>query len=145
MTDGAGEIRVVEVPSIPRTETKPTPTSKSGDTSNTASAGYVSTMSSPGKTKLILNVPTGSKSYVLEKGQTTQDLKKPKDFKLKHGYIIRGPYTEVVKGSNGSAVILRVKEGMWEDRQGKKVFGGERRRAETLHKMGVAEHRKTVR
>ena len=39
---------------------------------------------------------------------------------------------------------VKVQEGMWEDPLGKKVFGGERRRAETLHKLGVAEHRKAI-
>lgn len=147
--DGVGEIRVVEVPSLPQQQQQSTKSTSNTSVDTAASAattmGFVSSMSSPGMTKLILNVPAGSESYVLEPGQTTQDLKKPRDFTLKNGHVVCGPYTQVVKGSNGSAVILRVKEGIWEDRLGQKVFGGERRRAETLHKMGVAEHRKNAR
>ena len=130
--DGVGELRVVEVPALQ------TPASSPNSTS------YVSATVTPGLTKLILNVPAGSTSYILEPGQTTQDLKKPKEFTLKDGHIICGPYSQAVKGTNGSAVKIQVMEGMWEDRRGHKVFGGERRRAEVLHKMAVAEHRKNA-
>ncbi|KAJ9662282.1 telomere length regulation protein [Neophaeococcomyces mojaviensis] len=136
--DGVGELRVIEVPSLP------SQTASDTNVASPSSSGYVSTTSTPGMTKLILNVPVGSSSYVLDAGQTTRDLKKPKDFTLKNGHVISGPYSQAVKGTNGSAVRIQVVEGMWEDRLGKKVFGGERRRAEVLHKMAVAEHRKNV-
>lgn len=125
--DGTAELRVCEVPS-----SRPT--------------SFVSATQTPGMTKLVLNVPSGSKSYrdVIEQGQSTNELKKPKDYKLVNGHVISGPFALPVKGSHGGVVQVKVKEGMWEDRLGEKVFGGERRRAETLHKMGVAEHRKAA-
>jgi len=36
--------------------------------------------------------------------------------------------------SNGSAALIKVQEGMWEDKRGQKVDGGERRRAEVRAK-----------
>lgn len=110
---------------------------------NASDAAYSSTSATPGLTKLVVNVPEGSDSFVLAQGQQgTTDLKKPVGFKLKDGRVISGPYAVPIKGTNGSGAVVKIVEGMWEDRLGKKVFGGERRRAETLHKLGVAEHRK---
>jgi len=126
----------VEVPTLP---------SKWDSGKGASDSEAVSTSLSPGLTKLIVNVPNGSAEYRLEEGQRTEDLKKPKGLKLKEGHVIVGSYVQPVKGTNGSAAILKVTEGMWEDRRGHKVFGGERRRAETLHKMRVAERRKNER
>jgi len=125
VSDGTAELRVCEVPST-------TPTS------------FVSATKTPGMTKLVLNVPSGSTKYTLEPGQSTTGLQKPKDYKLVNGHVISGPFALPVKGSHGGVVQVKIQEGMWEDRLGQKVFGGERRRAETLHKLGVAEHRKAV-
>ena len=124
--DGMAELRVCEVPSAATTNT------------------YVSATQTPGLTKIVLNVPNGSAGYKVQPGQTTSDLKKPKDYKLVNGHVISGPFALPVKGSHGGVVQVKIQEGMWEDRLGQKVFGGERRRAETLHKLGVAEHRKAV-
>lgn len=125
VNDGIAELRVCEVPSS-------TPSS------------FVSATKTPNTTKLVLNVPHGSKSYQLEQGQSTRDLKKPRDYKLVNGHVISGPFALPITGSHGGAVQVKIQEGMWEDRLGQKVFGGERRRAETLHKLGVAEHRKAA-
>jgi len=123
--DGTAELRVCEVPSA-------TPSS------------FVSATQTPGRTKLVLNVPLGSNTYKLEQGQSTTELKKPKEYKLVNGHVISGPFALPVKGSHGGVAQVKIQEGMWEDRLGVKVFGGERRRAETLHKLGVAEHRKAA-
>jgi len=128
--DGVGELRLVEVPTLAK------------DGSN---AGAVSTSLTPGWTKLILNVPNGSTSYQLEDGQTTADLKKPRGFRLVNGHVIVGSYAQAMKDTNGRGAMLKVQEGMWEDKRGHKVHGGERRRAETLHKMRIAERRKNER
>lgn len=125
VSDGTAELRVCEVPA-------------------TNGGSFVSATQTPGMTKLVLNVPRGSEGYALEQGKSTTDLKKPKDYKLVNGHVISGPFALPVKGSHGGVVQVKIQEGMWEDRLGQKVFGGERRRAETLHKLGVAEHRKAV-
>lgn len=127
--DGKAYLRVIEVPSLHK---------------NGESAQYSSINSTPGMTKLVLNVPESNfLSATAPRTQRTSELKKPSGYKLnKDGQTISGPYALPMKGTNGSGVMVEIVEGMWEDRQGKKVFGGERRRAETLHKLGVAEHRK---
>lgn len=129
VTDGVGELRVVEVPSLAE------------DNEQIQSKSPLAT---PGTTKLVLNVPAGETKYeaLLDPGQSSDTLKKPKEYQLKNGYEITGPYAEAIRGTNGSGVLVKVREGMWEHRRGQKVFGGERRRAEVLHKMGVEEHRK---
>ncbi|CAG9999906.1 unnamed protein product [Clonostachys byssicola] len=61
------------------------------------------------------------------------------------GYVVRGaksiagPYATPLPGSTG--VSVKVTEGMWEDRRGRKIDGGERRRAEIRFKKRSAERR----
>lgn len=128
VTDGVAQLRVCEVPSLPG-----------------KSNGYASTGHKPGFTKLILNVPLGQEGYVLGEGEGTEALRKPKGVTLREGRRIVGSWVMPVKGSGGSVATLKVREGMWEDRRGHKVHGGERRRAEVLHKARVAENRKNSR
>lgn len=129
--DGTAQLRVVEVPSLELPDQQ-----------------FVSVNHTPGKTRLVLNVPenfdTKDLKPLLGPGQTTADLRKPRNYTLKNGFVITGPYAEPMAGHGSSVVRVQVREGMWEDPLGKKVFGGERRRAETLHKLGVAEHRKAI-
>lgn len=107
--------------------------------------GPVTIGRSPGMQKLIVNVPNGSATYKLLPGQTTADLQKPHGFSLKNGYIITGKQAHPIKGTHGSGVTLKAVEGLWEHKRGRKIFGGERRRAETLHKMRVEESKKNAR
>ena len=51
---------------------------------------------------------------------------------------IGGTGVEPVKGHLGVA-RLRVREGLWEERRGHKVDGGERRKAEVRYKRAAAE------
>ena len=63
---------------------------------------------------------------------------------LKDSIIIKGPHVEPIKASDGGAVgVARItrKEGIWEDRRGHKVDGGERRRAQVRAKRYSAEKR----
>lgn len=61
------------------------------------------------------------------------------------GYIVRGlesisgPYATPL--SNSSGAVVKVTEGMWEHRRGRKIDGGERRRAEVRFKKRSAERR----
>ncbi|KAK1760442.1 IGR protein motif-domain-containing protein [Echria macrotheca] len=65
-------------------------------------------------------------------------LVRPKGYKVKGVGTVVGPYA--LPGKNGTSVV-RVTEGMWEDRRGHKVDGGERRRAEVRFKRGIAERK----
>ncbi|KAL8764034.1 MAG: hypothetical protein Q9184_000322 [Pyrenodesmia sp. 2 TL-2023] len=55
---------------------------------------------------------------------------------------IVGPFVEPVKGSGGSLAAIRVQEGMWEQRRGVKVDGGERRKAMVRRKRKLEEMKK---
>jgi hypothetical protein len=132
VTDGVAELRVCEVPRLP-----------GADGTVKMVAGVNET---PGMVKVVLNVPQGAKGYVLEEGQGTGDLRKPEGIKLKEGRMITGRYVQMVKGKEGESVArLKVEEGMWEDKLGRKVNGGERRRAQVLHKRRVEENNKARR
>jgi hypothetical protein len=130
VSDGVGELRVFEVPRL-----------------NPDEKLFATISHTPGTAKLIVNVPPGSTSYkdALAKGETSANLTKPKGLTLKEGRIIRGSHVIPAKGGMGDVATIKVTEGMWEHKLGRKVFGGERRRAEVLHKLAVEKHRKETR
>lgn len=123
--DGEAEVRVVEVPAL----------KKSGQDSSYNSTSISLT---PGMTRLIVNLPAGE----AEPKVPTDRLRKVKGLKLMRGQQITGPYVEYRPGTFGAVGVLRAKEGMWEDRRGRKIDGGERRRAEVRWRRAVEEHRK---
>ncbi|KAL2375662.1 hypothetical protein RJ035_008355, partial [Blastomyces gilchristii] len=61
---------------------------------------------------------------------------------LGRGPVLKAPYIKLVKGTNGMAGVIQVQEGMWEDKQGKKIDGGERRQAEVRAKKRSEERKK---
>ncbi|KAK0636214.1 IGR protein motif-domain-containing protein [Bombardia bombarda] len=82
----------------------------------------------------VVNVPAGKKIEDIP----AKDLVKVRGFKVDRIRTIVGPYALPAK--NGGARVA-ITEGMWEDRRGHKVDGGERRRAEVRFKRGVAERK----
>lgn len=62
---------------------------------------------------------------------------------VKHhpGYGIAGSYVRPVKGTQGMIAVIEVQEGMWEQRRGQKVDGGERRKAEVRAKKRAADRK----
>lgn len=69
----------------------------------------------------------------------SSELVRPNGYKVVGAQTIAGPYARPLAGASG--VVVKVTEGMWEDRQGRKIDGGERRRAETRFKKRSAERR----
>jgi hypothetical protein len=63
-----------------------------------------------------------------------------KDIKIVRGNTIGGTGVEYIKGHPGVA-RLRVKDGLWEQRRGHKVDGGERRQAEVRAKRRAQERK----
>lgn len=150
MKDGKAELRIVEVPS-----------DRAGDRWGTLTK-------SAGMRKVVVNVePSG----VLEekKGPPKEGEERPDDqtdagqvalmrnaspaprmsveearpvegMKIHQGTIIGGTWVQGVKGHQGVAV-LKVQEGLWEQRRGHKVDGGERRKAEVRAKRRVQERK----
>lgn len=108
-------------------------------TAGAEGVGKATLTSSPGMRKVVANVPAGqdSPSVPLEKVKPVHMVK------IVRSGIIAGSGVEGVKGRPGVAVI-KAKEGLWEQRRGHKVDGGERRKAENRYKR-AAEERKTTR
>ena len=86
------------------------------------------------KLRHAVNVPAGKSPEDLSQ----EDLVFPKGYRVHGTNTVIGPYALPVKGGG---VRLQVTEGMWEDKRGHKVDGGERRRAEVRFKRGVAERK----
>ncbi|KAI1131984.1 IGR protein motif-domain-containing protein [Nemania abortiva] len=85
--------------------------------------------------KFVVNIPSG---------RTLKDCD-PAELSRVRGYYVQGaknivgPYALPLKGGEGARIT--VTEGMWEDRLGYKVDGGERRRTEVRYKRRIAERR----
>ncbi|KAK4127566.1 hypothetical protein N657DRAFT_641571 [Parathielavia appendiculata] len=82
----------------------------------------------------VVNVPSGKKVSEL----SPSDMVRVKGFTVKGVRTIVGPYALPMKFGGAR---LTVTEGMWEDRRGHKVDGGERRRDEIRFKRRVAERK----
>ncbi|KAK2796871.1 hypothetical protein FQN51_008961 [Onygenales sp. PD_10] len=134
VVDGAAELRVVEVPTAGRAAKK----SKSIDGGSPPPLTVTGSATlSPGKRWAIVNIPPGE--------STPKDLsfplKKYSGVKLVNGNALKAPYLELLKGTDGTAGRIKVHEGMWEDKLGRKIDGGERRRAEVRAKRRSQERR----
>lgn len=81
----------------------------------------------------IVNIPMG---------KTLQEVSEQEKIKVE-GYkwknTIAGPYARPLKG--GKEAVVAVEEGMWEEERGRKIDGGERRRAEVRFKKRIAERK----
>ncbi|CEJ57542.1 hypothetical protein PMG11_06232 [Penicillium brasilianum] len=126
VVDGVAQLRVVEVPH------------ESG-AADSAAAGASSATLTPGMKKAIVNLAPDATEY---KHSVSAVLKKFAHMKIHRGSKIMGPFLQPIKGSHGSAATISVQEGMWEDRRGQKVDGGERRRVEVRAKKRLEERRK---
>lgn len=102
--NGAAEVRLVEVPAPERKLATATTT--------------------PGMRKVIVNLPIGSQIDV----KSAERLHSIKSVHIKRAGAIAGPHFTPLKGG-GAAKIVRV-EGLWEQKRGRKIDGGERRAAE---------------
>ncbi|KAJ5591776.1 uncharacterized protein N7459_002145 [Penicillium hispanicum] len=129
VVDGVAQLRVVEVPD----ESKGVPEGTQG-ARNVSSATLT-----PGMTKAIVNIAPGVTVY---KHKPSVQLKKFAHMKIHRGSKIMGPFLQPIKGTHGSAATITVQEGMWEDKRGHKVDGGERRQVEVRAKKRLEERRK---
>jgi len=135
--DGIAELRVVEVPST-RPADRPATLTKSA-----------------GMRKVIANVrptvalppdpanPPTEEEVAASKAAAPLRMEPKEVFpiagvKLLRGTTIGGTGVEPVKGHPGVA-RLKVREGLWEERRGHKVDGGERRKAEVRYKRFAQE------
>ncbi|EMC91070.1 hypothetical protein BAUCODRAFT_80280 [Baudoinia panamericana UAMH 10762] len=121
--DGIAELRVVEVPSERKVDREAT------------------LSRSAGMRKVVVNVrPTEKGALVVPEKAEMRNVQPVAGVRLVQGGIIGGTGVEQVKGYEGVA-RLKVKEGLWEERRGHKVDGGERRKAEVRYKRRIAERK----
>ncbi|KAJ5899826.1 hypothetical protein N7495_004570 [Penicillium taxi] len=132
VVDGAGELRVVEVP-----QEYKKPTAAEGELATGQNSAIVSSASlTPGMVKVLVNMPLGIKYH----HDPSKPLKYFNSMKIRLGKV-QGPFLNPVKGSHGTAARISVQEGMWEDKRGHKVDGGERRQTEVRAKKWLEERR----
>jgi len=136
VTDGIGEVRLVEVPytHTPRT------TGAQGAVTLVEEPRATLTRS-PGMRKVILNVDREEEPRRVLTGKALKEATPVKGVRQLGAYGIHGAHVELVKGAGGSRAVIKVKEGMWEHVRGHKVDGGERRKAETRAKRRAAERK----
>lgn len=131
VVDGVAQLKVIEVPYVSNAD----PTTASENLMPLSS----SATTTPGMRKVIVNLAPDTSDY---KHDSSNPIKKYAHLKIHQGSIIKGPFIQHIKGSNGSAALIKAGEGMWEDKQGHKIDGGERRRAEVRAKKRIEERRK---
>lgn len=82
----------------------------------------------------VVNIPAGKKV-----GEVPEADKVRVDGYTVHGTAVAGPYALPLKGEK--AALVSAAEGMWEEKRGRKIDGGERRRAQVRFKRRVAERK----
>jgi hypothetical protein len=85
--------------------------------------------------KYVVNIPAAEE----QTGELAGELIRPNGYTVRGAKSISGPYAVPLPDNSGATV--KVTEGMWEDRRGRKIDGGERRRAEVRFKKRSAERR----
>lgn len=91
--------------------------------------------------KVVVNLPAGAATPVL--GAGAAELSPVKGLKVLGAHTLSGSHVALVKGSSGRVGRITVQEGMWEQRRGHKIDGGERRKAEVRAKRRSEERRTT--
>lgn len=124
--DGKGEIRVFEVP-VPKEWLE----------NGGGSAMMATATRTPGMRKVALNVRPGEETPLVP----LEEAKPVGHVKVRGARTMAGSHIEIVKGSGGLAARIAVKEGLWEEKRGRKVDGGERRKAEVRAKRRAAERK----
>ncbi|EEH47918.1 uncharacterized protein PADG_04002 [Paracoccidioides brasiliensis Pb18] len=145
VVDGVAHLRVIEVARDTTQEKNDnTLTSHDGNDGSQKSDNVPpltvtgSVTLSPGMKWAVVNLPPGE----TEPKEIPRPLKRYKAVRLVRGGMLRAPYLKVLKGTNGTAGTIQVQEGMWEDRRGRKIDGGERRQAEVRAKRKSEERKK---
>ncbi|TRX95365.1 hypothetical protein FHL15_003696 [Xylaria flabelliformis] len=85
--------------------------------------------------KYVVNVPSNRPLRECDPAE----LSRVQGYHVQGAKTIVGPYALPLKDTEGACIT--VTEGMWEDRRGHKIDGGERRRTEVRYKRRIAERR----
>lgn len=88
--------------------------------------------------RMVVNVPA---EEGWEKGVGGEGLRVVEGMKVRGARTIVGPFVQYVKGTGGSVAVIKAQEGMWEERRGVKVDGGERRKKMVRRNRLLAERK----
>jgi len=88
--------------------------------------------------RVVVNVPSRQGE---EKVVGGEGLRVVEGMKVRGARTIVGPYVQYVKGTGGSVAVIKAQEGMWEERRGVKVDGGERRKKMVRRNRLLAERK----
>lgn len=91
----------------------------------------------PGMRKVVVNVPAGAEAPT----EPIETMSSVHGVVVKGAKTMKGSFIEPIKGSNGLKARIRLQEGIWEERRGHKVDGGERRKAEVRAKRRAAANK----
>ena len=94
--------------------------------------GEVRVVEKEGK-KVLVNIRPGE--VEISDGRTTKVL----GVKIEAPGRIAGGFFDHVKGSMGTVARIKVREGLWEVKRGRKIHGGERRRKNVLSRIAAKE------
>ncbi|KHN95377.1 IGR protein motif protein [Metarhizium album ARSEF 1941] len=89
--------------------------------------------------KWVVNIPHRQESAGEAPPSESSTLPRPAGYTVRGLKAIAGPYATPLP--EGAGAVVKVTEGMWEQRRGRKIDGGERRRAEVRFKRRSVERR----
>lgn len=130
VVNGAAQLRVVEIPcdseNLSESHERLTPLKSSATLTQ-------------GMRRVIVNLPPDATEY---DHNPMKPIKRFARIRIHRGSMLKGSHLQPIKGTNGSAALIVAREGMWEDKQGRKVAGGERRRDEVMTKRRREQRKK---
>ncbi|KAI5293107.1 hypothetical protein KEM52_005826 [Ascosphaera acerosa] len=130
VVDGVAELRAVQAARAPPKHAK-------------GGLPPASLTESPGTRWVIINPPPGEATTTTAPTRlAAAAAKRYSQIRLYNGNRIKGPYLQTIKGTDNTAARLEVQEGMWEHKLGRKIDGGERKRAEVRAKKRAEERKK---
>ncbi|KAK2750113.1 hypothetical protein FQN57_004606 [Myotisia sp. PD_48] len=144
VVDGVAELRAIELPlsAFPKNNTIPSkiPESKDELLKDVNALKTLGTATqTPGMRFALINIPPGKLGEMSK--YVPSPLKRYAHYKLHSTNMIKGPYVQVLKDAASTGAQVKVQEGMWEDKRGVKIDGGQRRQAEIRAKRRLAERK----
>lgn len=94
------------------------------------------------KKKIVRDVPPDTPATLIPRTLPYSNLKSVKGMKVLGSQKIGGPSLKFIKGTRGSMAMFELQEGMWEQKRGVKLDGGERRRKFVRYKRRLERNRK---
>lgn len=90
-----------------------------------------------GRGKVLVSVAPGEEVKVEEMGEGDGRVGRFKGVKIDARGVVCGTGFAPVAGMEGRVARIKVKEGLWEVKRGRKIHGGERRRKNVLSRIAA--------